>query len=94
MAHITIATETQAALTTEQSKAYAALEAARATGSEKDQRKARRALRKTGIYLSKTTAHNGKPTLTPEPGTVPTDTPKEVAARIKAKVRGTDAPQG
>lgn len=91
MAHIALAAATIAALTPDQQKAYAALDEARTKGSEKDQRKARRALRKAGIYLSKTTAHNGQPTLTAEAATVKTDTPKEVAQRIKARVAETKA---
>lgn len=71
----------QAALTEDQAKAYAFLTEARTTGNAGKQRKARRVLRKAGIYLSRLHAHSGDVTLTATRKKVTTETPAEAAER-------------
>ena len=73
---------TRNALTEDQKTAYEFLEAARADENPKAGRKARRMLRKAGIYLSRVHGHTGVTTLTPEKERVATDTPKEAEKRV------------
>lgn len=90
-AQITVPDAARSAFTDDQSTAYQLLTLAREARDEQAQRKARRMLRKAGIYLSKVDGHGGSVTLTAEKGRVPTDTPKAASSRanpVKGQKKG------
>lgn len=85
---INLAEGTYEALTEDQRSAYDFLLSSRGENDRTGQRKARRILRRTGIYLSRIDGHSGEQTLKPKAVQIQADTPKKAEERaqpVKAK---------
>lgn len=85
---INLAEGTYEALTEDQKTAYDFLLQSRTDTDRGQQRKARRMLRRAGIYLSRVDGHSGEQTLKPKAVQISADTPKKAEERaqpVKAK---------
>lgn len=78
---INLAEGTYDALTDDQKTAYDFLLTARGDEDRTQQRKARRMLRRTGIYLSRVDGHSGEQTLKAKAVQIQADTPKKAEER-------------